>query len=273
MSNKKLIVIGAAALLALIVAAIAIFGIQNSNRTKAINANTEAIEQQTANDEAARQEEAKRAEEEKKAREEAEKSRHEDQERIAEAIENNRPAPEGCKTISWTATEQDWKAMPMSKEEVYNLSRQSSYGTPVYINGKVTEIVATLIIRDLYSPSPIQTIVWLKYQPNEDADEIAATILLKGEYACEEIDDLPGGLNYQRKCCTRCITYGGKFYHTPNYEGVMHDNCTTRTKGCKDCGDVATGDVQGDGAAPEKATVTQQGANYTPQRRKGGGNW
>lgn len=261
--TKKILAIVGGVVLAIAITFAVVSVFQGSKRNKAIEQQTAATEAQTAaiEQQAAEAEAARKADSIQDQRNADRK--HKDDVRIAEAIEDNRPDPELCMTISWTATEQAWKSMPMSKEEVYALSRQSSYGDPVWLSGNVTEIFGSLVIRDLYSPCKTQTIIWYKYKANEDDDDaISATILLKGEFACNDLKDLPGGLNYQKKCCSRCILYGGKFYHTPESVGVIHDKCTSK-KGCKDC--VDAGDKQGDGAVPEKGTDS-----YAPKTRKSG---
>jgi len=253
---------GAVVVIAIAIAVISL--IQGKNRNEAIRQQTEQRAQQAEDEKAAREaEQAAREAEREAEKAEAEAERKKLQE-IADAIKGpQREDPSGCRHISWSDTEKAWETMPMSKEEILYLAKHSNFGSPVYIKGKVTEVVGTLIIHDIYSTAQTQTVVWLKYKIDEDT-EILRTILLKGEYSCEDIDDLPGGLNWQKTCCTTCIQYGGNFYDTPQKVGYIKDPCQGRQRNsnCQECG---AGEKQGDGAVPEKGTDS-----YAPKTRRSG---
>lgn len=243
---KKLLIIMGSFAAVLIIVALVLFGIQGKNRNEKLENLQKEIVEQRANEQAEKAAErladSIQREKEKKALED-----------IAKAFKGTpRPDPKLCMRISWTASEKEWEAMPMSKQEILDLAKTSSYGSPVYIKGEVTEIVGTLVIHDIYSPAPTQTVVWLKYKVNEE-DEIRRTILLKGEYPCDQIQYLPGGLNWQTWCCTTCIKYGGDFREIPQKKGTLKDPCKKGSSKCQECnGNIDAGDEQGDGFREEK---------------------
>lgn len=154
-----------------------------------------------------------------------------------------RPAFSGCASISWNATEKDWNRLPISKAEVEDLARTSSYGDlfSLEMGDSIVDVISTITVYQIHSDSPIQTIVFYEFKPSLSNKTITSMALIQGSYECKDFDNIKLVVNTQTNCCSQkmpdciAIRFGGRFCKEPECVKTIHNPCNKPKSDCVPC--------------------------------------